>query len=85
MDDMTADTIEIPSGTVQVRLILGVPAEAAILMLALGMMAWLGFNNPLLLLPLLPIWGFLRWQSYRDPHFLALWAGALTCKPYYSA
>lgn len=85
MDTSAEYVIEIPSGTVQSRLVFGIPAEAAWLMFMLACMTWWVFKNPWLMIPLVPIWGFLKFQSYRDPHFLSLWAGALTCKPFYSA
>jgi type IV secretory pathway VirB3-like protein len=79
------DTVEIPSGAVQTRTMLGVPTEVALLMLCLAAMPLLAFRSLWMLLFLPLLWSFLKYQSVRDPSFLRIWAGQLQFSAYYSA
>jgi type IV secretory pathway VirB3-like protein len=80
-----ADTVEIPSGAVQTRTMLGVPTEVALLMLCLAAIPFLAFRSLWVLVLLPPIWGFLRFQAHKDQAFLKIWAGQLQFAQYYSA
>lgn len=79
------DTIEIPSGAVQTRTLLGVPTEVALLVLCLGAIPYLAFRTLWLLLVLPLVWGFLKYQSLKDPAFLNIWAGQMQFAAYYHA
>jgi type IV secretory pathway VirB3-like protein len=83
MDLDLADTVEIPSGAVQTRTLLGVPTEVALLMLCLAAIPFLAFRSLWTLLLLPPLWGFLKFQSLRDPAFLRIWAGQMQFAAYY--
>jgi type IV secretory pathway VirB3-like protein len=78
-----ADTVEIPSGAVRTRTILGVPTEVAMLMVCLATIPVLAFRSLWLLVLLPPLWGFLKFQSLRDPSFLRIWAGQMQFAAYY--
>ena len=79
------DIVEIPSGAVQTRTMLGVPTEVALLMLCLAVVPYLAFRSLWLLLVLPVVWGFLKYQSLKDPAFLHIWAGQMQFADYYHA
>jgi type IV secretory pathway VirB3-like protein len=78
-----ADTVEIPSGAVQTRTLLGVPTEVTLLLLCLAAIPLLAFRSLWTLLLLPPLWGFCKYQALRDPAFLRLWAGQMQFAAYY--
>lgn len=78
-----ADTMEIAAGLVHTRLPFGmVPAAAAVLAF-LGVSLGYMLASPWLLIPLIPAWGFVRYQSAKEPLFLTFWISAMTFKGYY--
>lgn len=79
------DTVEIPTGCVRTRTILGVPTEVTMLMLCLVAIPFLAFRSLWLLMLVPPLWGFLKYHAVKDPSFLRLWAGQLQFADYYHA
>lgn len=77
--------VAIPTGCTQPRLTMGVVTEAALGLIGLAIVLFLAFRSVWLEVPLIPIWGFLRYQSKQEPLFLAMWAGQVTFKQYYHA
>jgi type IV secretory pathway TrbD component len=75
-DDPFALTVEIPSGLIQPRLLSGVPLPAALVLgcvpLVIGYTLGLWYGA-LSLLPLMPVWGFLRYWTKKDPHWCEAW------------
>lgn len=82
--DLT-DTVDIPSGAVQTRTMLGVPTEVALLMLCLAAIPFLALRSLWILAVLPVVWGFLKYQAHRDPAFLQIWAGQMQFADYYTA
>ena len=82
--ELTA-TMEIPSGAVQTRTMLGVPTEVAVLMLCLGAIPYLAFRTLWMLLVLPLLWGFVQYHARKDPAFLTIWAGQMQFADYYHA
>jgi len=85
MDVELPATVEIPSGAVHTRTMLGVPTEVALLMLCLAAIPFLAFRSLWILLLLPPLWGFLKYHSLKDPAFLRIWAGQMQFADYYHA
>jgi hypothetical protein len=79
-------SVEIPSGLVQPRLLSGVPIAAAlglgclpiILAVAMGF-----FYGCLAVMPLIPVWGFLRYWTKKDPGWCDAWLLHVQYAPYY--
>lgn len=77
------ETVTIPPGLVKTRTMLGVPTEAALVTLVLGALPIVAFQSFWVLPVPVLVWGFLRYQSAKDPAFLSLWAGQLQFAAYY--
>jgi type IV secretory pathway VirB3-like protein len=77
------DTVEIPSGLVTAWTIARVVKKAALLIVLVVAIPWVLFSNLYVLIPVTPVWLWLRYWSQREPLFLELWAGQLACQPYY--
>ena len=79
-------TIEIPCGLVQPRLLSGVPIAAALgvgclpVTVAVAMGFWYGC---LAVVPCLPLWGFLRYWTKRDPGWCDAFLRHVQFAPYY--
>jgi type IV secretory pathway VirB3-like protein len=75
--------VAIPSGSVNKRLPLGIPIMALALMSIVAL-------EPLFLLktlwgfvPCVPLWGFFRYHTKKEPLFLEIWVGQFFYKNYY--
>jgi type IV secretory pathway TrbD component len=79
----TPTVAKIPSGSVATRLPLGVPLKA-LAVVALVIVGPLFLFHTLWGFPIsLPVWGFLRYHTKKEPLFMEIWAGQLSYKTYY--
>jgi hypothetical protein len=81
-----ATTVEIPTGLTHPRLMAGLPLPAALglLCLVICSMAAFGFLYGLLsLLPVTPLWGFLRHWTKKDAGWCEAWLRHVQLATYY--
>jgi len=83
MAELAAE-IEIPTGAVHQRTLAGLPLEATLLVGLSVALPWLAFHSLWALLTAVPVWGFLKFNSWKEPLFLKFWAGELSYKAYYN-
>jgi hypothetical protein len=57
--------------------------EVALALLLLVVGPWILFHHVWVLVGVVPLWGFLVFQSRSEPLFLKFWAGQMLCEPYY--
>ena len=76
-------TVQIPKGAWHVRTLARLPLEASLGLGTATAIFCLAFHSFKPLLIVVPMWGFLKWQARKDPHFLKTWSGQVKYKPYY--
>lgn len=76
-EETLPDTVTIPPGCINVRTWWGVPTECALLCGCLALLPPLLFGSWWTGLFVLPIWGWLKYQTHKDPQFLGVWIGQL--------
>jgi type IV secretory pathway VirB3-like protein len=75
--------VEIPSGSIQKRMPLGIPIMALALMGVVAVEPLLLFKTLWGVVPCVPLWGFFRYHARKEPLFLEIWVGQLFYKNYY--
>lgn len=83
--DTLPDTVVIPRGAVQHRMLARLPLELTLLLGGGVLTFCLAFHSFWPLLVVVPLWGFCKWHTRKDPLFHKTWSGQLSYKQYYSA
>ena len=79
------EVVLIPRGTVHQRTLARLPLELTLLLGGGVMTFCLAFHSFWPLLVVVPMWGFCKWHTRKDPVFHKTWSGQLSYKTYYSA
>ena len=75
--------VAIPSGSVNKRLIIGIPIMALALMGVVALEPLFIFKTLWGFVPCVPLWGFFKYHAKKEPLFLEIWVGQLFYKNYY--
>jgi type IV secretory pathway VirB3-like protein len=75
--------VAIPSGSVNKRMIFGIPIMAIAIMAVVALEPWFVFKTAWGFVPCIPLWGFFRYHARKEPLFLEIWVGQLFYKNYY--
>jgi hypothetical protein len=79
------ETVHIPKGAWHVRTLAKLPLEVTLMLGGSTLLFCLAFHAFWPLLVIVPLWGFAKWHTRKDPHFHKTWSGQLSYKPYYRA
>jgi type IV secretory pathway VirB3-like protein len=83
MDQRDTPVVHIPSGSVNKRMIFGIPIKALAIMAVVALEPWFVFKTAWGFVPCIPLWGFFRYHARKEPLFLEIWVGQLFYKNYY--
>jgi type IV secretory pathway TrbD component len=86
MAEQLATTVEIPTGLTHPRLMAGLPLPATLGLLCLVICSMAAFGvlyGGLSLIPITPIWGFLRHHTRTDPGWCEAWMRHVQLATYY--
>jgi type IV secretory pathway VirB3-like protein len=78
-------TVKISKGSWKVRTLARLPLEASLVLGGATLLFCLAFHTLWALLVVVPLWGFFKWHTRKDPRFLQTWSGQISYKRYYSA
>lgn len=77
------ELVKIPKGSWKVRTLAKLPLEATLLLVGSVLFFCLAFQTLWGLGALVPVWGFFKWHTRKDPSFLQKWSGQLSYKRFY--
>jgi hypothetical protein len=79
----TPFVVEIPSGSIQRRMPLGIPILALAILGVVALEPLFLFKTIWGFVPCIPLWGFFSYHARKEPLFLEIWVGQLFYKNYY--